>query len=309
MTAGGPGRVVVAGGCGAVGAMLTAALSGDGHRVLAIDPGAPAATTGTAGAAVLPGDIAAPTRDVAAAVRAAPTVILAVPDAVAVAALPALAGLLHPEALLVETLSVKTPFAAALGTGLPDRESLGINPMFAPALGWAGRPVLAVRHRDGPAVGAFVDAVDRWGARVVEVGAAEHDRATATTQALTHAVVLAFGGALDRLGPPTAATAAAPPPHVLLRALLARIASGTPAVYHDIQVANPYAVDARRALRAALDELDAAEDPERFAALTARGYRALGDDREQYRALCGELFGLLPSDLHEPNAVRNEVSP
>ena len=145
--------------------------------------------------------------------------------------------------------------------------------------------------------------------RVVEVDAAEHDRATATSQALTHAVVLAFGGALDRLDPPPATAMAAPPPHVLLRALLARIASGTPAVYHDIQVANPYAADARRALRAALDELDAAEDPARFAALTTRAYHALGEDREHYRALCGDVFTLLPPDLHGTGAVRNEVVP
>ena len=145
--------------------------------------------------------------------------------------------------------------------------------------------------------------------RVVEVGAAEHDRATAVSQALTHAVVLAFGGALDRLAPPPAAAAAAPPPHVLLRALLARIVSGVPAVYHDIQVANPYAADARRALRDALDELDAADEPERFAALTVRGCHALGDEEDRYRALCGDVFALLPSDLSGTGVVRNEVAP
>ncbi len=296
------GPVVVAGGCGAVGTMLAAALRGDGHRVVLVDP---AATR--PGPGMLPGDITDPAPQVAAALGSASTVILAVPDAIAVAAVPALAGLLSPEALLVETLSVKTPVAAALHMYLPDRAALGINPMFAPALGAAGRAVLVVRHRDGAAVEAFVEALRRWELRVAEVDAAEHDRATATTQALTHAVVLAFGGALDRLTPPPAAASAAPPPHVLLRALLARITSGTPAVYHDIQVANPYAADARRALRDALDELDAADDPERFAALTARGYHALGDDRDHYRALCGDLFALLPPDLHAGGGVRNEV--
>ncbi|MBM7460854.1 prephenate dehydrogenase/arogenate dehydrogenase family protein [Rhodococcus coprophilus] len=304
MTIPGSGPVVVAGGCGAVGTMLAAALRGDGHRVVLVDP----AATRT-GPEVLPGDIADPSPPAAAALRSAGTVILAVPDAVAVAALPALAEVVRPGALLVETLSVKTPVAAALHAQLPDREALGINPMFAPALGAAGRPVLAVRHRDGDAVGAFVDALHRWGMRVVEVGAAEHDRATAVSQALTHAVILAFGSALDRLAPPPAAAAAAPPPHVLLRALLARIASGTPAVYHDIQVANPYAAEARRALRDALDELDAADDPERFAELTVRGCHALGDEKDRYRALCGEVFAGLPSDLRGTGAVRNEVAP
>ena len=136
------GPVVVAGGCGAVGTMLAAALRGDGHRVVLVDP---AATR--PGPGMLPGDITDPAPQVAAALGSASTVILAVPDAIAVAAVPALAGLLSPEALLVETLSVKTPVAAALHMYLPDRAALGINPMFAPALGAAGRAVLVVGGR------------------------------------------------------------------------------------------------------------------------------------------------------------------
>lgn len=303
MTAPGPGPVVVVGGCGAVGAMLVTALRGDGRSVLTVDPAAGALPDDSA----VVGDICVPSETVAAAVRTAAIVILAVPDAVAIRALPTLPALMRADALLVETLSVKTPIAVALRTHLPDRQALGINPMFAPALGLPGRPVAAVRHRDGPAVAEFVDAMRRWGAVVVDLGADDHDRATAATQALTHAVVLAFGGALDRLDPPPAAASTAPPPHMLLRALLARVAAGTPEVYHDIQVANPYAADARRALREALDELDAAATLPQFLAVTDRARAPLGDDLEQYRAMCGELLTMLPTALPGPDAVRNGV--
>ncbi|MGN5240306.1 MULTISPECIES: prephenate dehydrogenase/arogenate dehydrogenase family protein [unclassified Rhodococcus (in: high G+C Gram-positive bacteria)] len=300
MTATLTGPIVVAGGCGAVGAMLVAALRRAGHTVHVLDAQAtePAAAHTDSDRQALCADITAPTPAAASALRAAATVVLAVPEPVALAALPALAAVLRPDALLVDTLSVKTVMADAVHNGLPDRAALGINPMFAPSLGMAGRPVAAVVYRPGPPVQAFLAVLRRERVRVVAVDADEHDRITATTQALTHATALAFGLALEALDPPAATESTAPPPHLLLRALLARVASGVPAVYHDIQAANPYAAQARRALRGALDELDAAADPERidtFAAAMTRAGTALGPGLDRYRAICGQLLTTLPS--------------
>ncbi|TCN50451.1 prephenate dehydrogenase [Rhodococcus sp. SMB37] len=300
MTAAPLGPVVVAGGRGDVGTMLAAALRRDGNRVHILDPTCAddaAPQEGSSDMAIR-ADIMAPTPAAESVLRAAATVVLAVPEPVALAALPPLAALLPPDALLVDTLSVKTAMADAVHSGLPDRAALGINPMFAPSLGMAGRPVTAVVYRDGPPVDRFVAALRRWDARVVPVGADEHDRVTATTQALTHATVLAFGLALDTLDPPAAADTTAPPPHMLLRALLARVASGVPEVYHDIQAANPYAAQARRALRSALDELDAAADDNRidaFDTVMTRASTALEPGLDRYRAICGQLLTMLPS--------------
>src|SRR5690242_18993333 len=114
--------------------------------------------------------------------------------------------------------------------------------MFAPALGFPGRPVLAVELAGGPRSRALLALVESWGARVLAVGADEHDALAAALQVLPHAALLALGGALERLGVELEALLpVAPPPFVALVALLARIASGAPETYWDVQDANPRA--------------------------------------------------------------------
>ena len=103
--------------------------------------------------------------------------------------------------------------------------------------------------RDGQRGRALLDLIEQWGARVVTVTADQHDRLAAAAQALTHAAVIAFGAALTELDVDIAdLDRIAPPPHTALLSLLARIASGAPEVYWDVQAANPYAPAARRAL-------------------------------------------------------------
>lgn len=299
------GPVVVAGGAGAVGELLVRALRADGTEVVVLDP-TPPSEDGTA----LASDITAPTARAVMALRAASTVVLAVPEPVALDAIPALGGLLRPHTLLVETLSVKSAVPAALHAHAPDVEALGVNPMFAPSLGLTGRPVVTVAHQRGPAVSAFVADLARWGAQVVELSADEHDRVTAATQALTHAAVLAFGLALDRLRVPDVSAATAPPPHVLMRALLARVGTGAPEVYRDVQSGNPYAGAARRALRDGLDELDAAvaADPAAFADVMERARRPLGGRLERYRETCAQVFADLPQTTDRPPPGETGVS-
>lgn len=286
-----PTPVVVVGGAGAVGAMLTRAWRATGSTVHVLDPnGNPAAGDRTERLDAL-------TAAGRATLATAGTVVLAVPEPVAVAALGPLQSLLAPHALLVETLSVKTPVAAA-AAGLAARGGVvGLNPMFAPSLGMTGRPVAVVVHHQGPAVAGLLARLRDWGTRPVTVTADEHDRITAATQALTHAAILAFGAALDRLDVPAGAAATAPPPHEVLRALLGRVGAGAPEVYHDIQVANPHAAAARAALRAAVDELDAAArtaDPAPFTTVMRRAQASLGDRAGHYTDLCAALFATLP---------------
>jgi prephenate dehydrogenase len=267
--------------------MLAGLLRSSGSAVRVVDP-----AFGT-------GDITALEDGLADEVRAADAVLLAVPEPVALAAVVGVTAAMRPDALLVDTLSAKSRFAAAV-QGL-DIQAVGLNPMFAPSLGMAGRPVAAVTYRDGPAVAHLLELVDIWGGRVVQLTPAEHDRLTAGIQALSHAAVLAFGSALHALGLPIEKlTALATPPHATLLALLARIASGSPEVYWDVQAGNPHASAARAALADAvrrLADLIDSGDPEAFAGQLARVRRLLGDRLESYRDRCEAVFASLTPPL------------
>ncbi len=283
-------RCVVVGGSGAVGAMFVDLLLGAGAGVCVVDATPPSRE----GCTFERGDITAIGPPVDAQLRAADLVLLAVPEAVAIAAAGAVARVLEPGALLADTLSVKTAVVAALQDEAGHLEVLSLNPMFAPSLGIDGRPIAAVIVRDGPRAQELLGLLRSCGARVVEVGAREHDELTAVTQALTHAAVLAFGIALQELEVDVGALAEiAPPPHVTLLAMLARITAGQPATYLDVQAANPYAAHARDALAGGVRRLaDVVErgDGGEFAALVAQLGATLEPDAGAYGELCADLF-------------------
>jgi prephenate dehydrogenase len=136
---------------------------------------------------------------------------------------------------------------------------------------------------------------------VVTVTADQHDRVSAASQALTHAAVIAFGAALaeldvdiadlDRMGPP---------PHTALLSLLARIASGAPEVYWDVQAANPHAPAARRALARGVSQLTGVvEDGDRaaFGDLLDRLCGVLGPLQGAYRERSANGLRAMTTDL------------
>jgi prephenate dehydrogenase len=288
-------RCIVAGGAGAVGRLMVDLLHRAGADVLAVDVAAPPAEVVQV-CAYARGDVCAMDAPLVAELRRADIVVLAVPERVALAAVPALARELRPGALLVDTLSVKTAIVATLATHAAQLEAVSLNPMFAPALGFDDRAVAAVVVHDGPRARALLDAVDRRGGRVAELGADEHDRVVAVTQALTHATVLAFGLALDELGIAVEDLgAAATPPHLTLLALLARVTSGRPETYWEVQAGNPHARRARTALAGGLATVADAADygtGADFAALLERAHQSLGPDSDAYARICEELFAV-----------------
>ncbi|MFD6420493.1 prephenate dehydrogenase/arogenate dehydrogenase family protein [Streptomyces sp. NPDC060198] len=288
------GRALVAGGAGAVGALFAERLLGSGYEVTVADP---AGSAGPPGARRTAGDITAVDDALGAELAAAELVVLAVPETVALAALPGLAPHLRVDAVLVDTLSVKQPVTRAVRTHAPGIQAVGLNPMFAPSLGFEGRPVAAVVVNGGTGAENVLRLVAEWGASVVRVDATEHDRLAGATQALTHAAVLGFGLALSELGPTAGELRPiAPPPANTLLALLARIVSGTPEVYWDVQHANPEAAAARKALADGVRRVaDAVESGEQagFDDLVddLRGY--LGEDLAPLAASCARLFARL----------------
>jgi prephenate dehydrogenase len=286
-------RCVVAGGAGAVGGLVVDLLLGAGADVVVVDVAAPSAEVARV-CAYARGDVCAMDPRLMAEMRRADIVVLAVPERVALAAVPTLAPQLQLGALLVDTLSVKTGIVAALAAHAAHLEAVSLNPMFAPDLGFNGRAVAAVVVRDGPRARALLNAVGRRGGRVAELSADEHDRVAAVTQALTHAAVLAFGLALDELGVAVEDLGAvATPPHLTLLALLARIASGGPETYWHVQAGNPHARRARAALAAGLATVADAADHGTggdFATILERAHQSLGPDCDAYTRLCEELF-------------------
>jgi 4-amino-4-deoxyprephenate dehydrogenase len=286
-------RYVIAGGAGAVGGLFTGLLSAAGAHVVTVDS-APARVPGDATTVdVVAGDITTVDAVLTAELARADVVLLAVPEPVALAALKPVTAALSPGALLVDTLSVKSRYAAAAAAVRSDVELLSLNPMFAPALGFDGRPVAAVELRGGPRGEALLRLLSDAGARVVRVTAARHDRLAAATQALTHAAVLSFGAALAELGVTAGElTALAPPPHAALLALLARIAAGTPEVYWDVQSANPFADTARAALSTGTAAVDAAVGggEAEFGNLLSEMRSVLGDQLLDYSARCARMF-------------------
>lgn len=267
-------RFAIVGGDGAVGRLLAGALTDAGHDVAVVD------RTGDP-----PLDARRPSPALSAALAAADSVVLAVPEAVALDALPHVLDAMRPGALLVDTLSVKTPYASAAAATRAPVELLSINPMFAPDLGFAGQSVLAVELAGGPRCDAFLTLLRERAVVVVLPDAAAHDRATAALQVAAHASLIGFGLALARLDVELdALQAVAPPPFLALLALLARIASGSPATYADIQLANPFAGEARAALADGLAELDSAttagDNQAAVEALLTRLAALLGDARE-----------------------------
>jgi 4-amino-4-deoxyprephenate dehydrogenase len=189
--------------------------------------------------------------------READMVIVALPETAALRHASALLQQMRPDALWVDTLSIKGPIAGILSEASQPAERVSINPMFAPSLGFRGQNIAWVPVSEGPLSEQLYQWLRQAGAELTKLSAAEHDQLTAATQVATHAAVLAYGLALRELNyDPTLGAALATPPHRLLQALLARMANGNPEVYWDIQQHHPHAAATREALRRSLNQLN-----------------------------------------------------
>jgi prephenate dehydrogenase len=241
------------------------------------------------------GDACAPNRPVRTALAGTDLAVLALPERDALRAVDVVAACLRPGAAIVDTLSVKHRIGPKLADAARRHrlEALSLNPMFAPDLGFEGWPVAVVDVVPGPVGARLRHLLAAAGARPVTVSARRHDELTAALQATTHAAIVGFGSALRRLDVPLDALLnLAPPPHRLLLALLARICSSSPEVYHNIQTANPNAARARAALTEALGHLDdlTRADAADFAASIGELANWLRPHREALAALCARVF-------------------
>lgn len=292
-------RSVIVGG-GAVGGALARLLMGSGYHVDLVDTAVDSlARHMPPGEAVgfFIGDITAPEPALTALIDRADMVVLAVPERVALAAMDKVVGAMADGALLVDTLSVKSRFVPAVHAAAPRLEVVSLDPMFTPSLGVAGQSFAAVMVHDGPRAQNLLRMIGEWGARVVRVTAAEHDRATAAVQVLPYAAILAFGLALAGLEVDVAELdALAPLPYRTLLGLLARIVSGAPEVYWEVQSANPEGSRARAELAYALRrlaEMVGSEDQAGFGSAVRHLRDFLKSELEYNREVCARVFATI----------------
>ncbi|MEU5631200.1 prephenate dehydrogenase dimerization domain-containing protein [Streptomyces rishiriensis] len=289
-------RIVLLGAAGTVGRWYRAHLTDAGDAVATADLGA---------GADHPGDVRAPSAALRSAVAAADEVVLALPEDVAAACVPWLAGSARPGTVVVSTCSVQLPlFEASSEHGL--RAPLrGVNPMFSPTLPSAGQSVVVIAPAAAPGQPAGTDPhVRRMTARlqagsmtVSVMDPAGHDAAMSVLQALPHAAVLSFVDALlaAPVDVPTLMRIAPPPARTLV-ALACRILAAPPEIYWDIQRANTLGGDRRKELSSSLARLDALVDADRaddFRAALASAARGLGPYAAEGAEECRELFGLI----------------
>ncbi len=139
--------------------------------------------------------------------------------------------------LLMDLASVKAEVVRTLRRiGGPETASL--HPLFGPGAGTLrGKVVISVPVRVGRRYREFLRFLSSRGARVVEMGAAEHDRLMAVMQALTHFVLLSCAGALE--GERVREELSTPLFSSLLRLVKACLASD-PSLCGEIQVLNPH---------------------------------------------------------------------
>lgn len=308
------GQVAILGVNGAFGARMARVLADAKGGVLGIDLAVQPAAQPGAGLPLrryLSGDVTAPDAAVREAVGEADCVVACLPEPVTEACVADLLAMMQPASMLVAILSVHGPFFDRVHALDAGARVLGLNPLFAPSLDFAGQAVIAMGDSRVPRAPAFLGRLRALGAQVTSMAPEDHDRHMAAVQVATHGAILAFGRSLALLGyDVNQGLRAATPPHRVLLALLGRIAAGSAAVYGEIQCSNPYAGQAREALARSLDELarSASSGDAAFADFFERAVQGIAPRRADLARACADMFAHLPSQ-EPPLAAATDTAP
>lgn len=215
-----PRSVAIIGGRGAMGRCLAELFSDLGNTVMIVD----------LDTRLKPVEAAA----------AADVVVISVPIDVTVDVIRELGPHVREEALLMDVTSVKAAPVEAMLAASP-AEVVGTHPLFGPSVhSLQGQRIVLT-----PARGArWLDWLRRMlharGLSLMETTPAEHDRAMAIVQVLTHFATEVMGQTLTDLGAPLEETLRFTSPIYLMELLLtARHFDQSPELYGSIQMANP----------------------------------------------------------------------
>ena len=264
---------VILGGLGQAGTLISRSLRDSGIGVTLVDARSQI-TNEAHGMAFLQSDVAVFEPELKTAIASSECVCVCLPEKITMRIASRLAAAMPDESLWIDTLSVKSSVVHAIEAQTGRVQVLSINPMFAPAMGWAGGAVAMVEASAGSKSAFFKELLRAWGARLEVVGAEEHDRLTASIQVATHAAVLSFGAALLNLNIDLeSALRLSTPPHRLLLTLLHRMTTQSAEVYWDIQAYHPLAGRVREKLVSALERLEQdveRDDARRFVEMFSR---------------------------------------
>lgn len=261
-------KAVVFGGAGGFGRVFAERLSAAGIQATTVDnrPGAD-----------IEGDISADAARFAELVAEVDLVLLCLPQEAALNVLCALDGMAR-DALLVDICSVKTVVAQTAATVCLNCEYVSFHPMFGPDRVLEGSNGVFMPIRQGRRALEFRTLVSDWGVRLIDADVQTHDRVTSLVQVVTHAVLATFANVREQLRTEgeineALVEAFATPIFAELERVSQGMVHENPALYHNIQTANPWGDDVRKRLSQALTQtLEALsdEDVEATRALFAR---------------------------------------
>ncbi|WP_350305097.1 prephenate dehydrogenase dimerization domain-containing protein [Photorhabdus viridis] len=285
-------KVVILGGQGAIGSLLGRLFTQSGCIVYRVDQRAQGEHS-----LCRQLDILNPAADSEAIFTEAKAVVFALPEAVAIQALPWVLSAVGDDVQIVSTCSVQAPFHSALRAAAPGQPFIGVNPMFSPSLSEQKRPVAVILDNCHVNQHWIELVLTQVGMRINRMTPEEHDRVMAFCQALPHAAILIFGLVLARspLDIGTLATVAPPPMRTML-ALLSRVLLNPMEVYWDVQYENPIAAEPRRELLHAIQQLDSivqAGDQTAFGNNLRHIAQQLGEQLNISAADCQHIFSTL----------------
>ncbi|MGV7960582.1 prephenate dehydrogenase/arogenate dehydrogenase family protein [Photorhabdus tasmaniensis] len=285
-------KIVILGGQGAIGSLLARLFTQSGCTVYRVDQRAQGEHS-----LCCQLDILNPAAGSEAIFTEAKAVVFALPEAVAIQALPWVLSAVGDDVQIVSTCSVQAPFHSALRAAAPRQPFMGVNPMFSPSLSEQKRPVAVILDNCHVNPHWIELVLTQAGMRISRMTPEEHDRMMAFCQALPHAAILIFGLVLAKspLDIHTLATVAPPPMRTML-ALLSRILRNPMEVYWDVQYENPMAAEPRQELLYAIQQLDSivqAGDQTEFGNNLRHIAQQLGEQLNISAADCQHIFSTL----------------
>ena len=237
-------RALVIGGCGGFGRCFTRLLNEADVAVTTVDvvPGAD-----------LQADITEDMAPVRAALSVADVIILCVPEDQTIDLLAALDQDVSSEQLVVDICSVKSRVGKVAEEMCKQAEYLSLHPMFGPdrPLQDSNAVVIPIRRND--VFEKFLPLLAAAGLNIIESTVDEHDRVTSLVQVIPHLLLINFAKVRAEADiPEDLVQAFATPIFKDLEKVSQGLVHENPALYHNIQTANPNGEAARQLVLEAL---------------------------------------------------------
>lgn len=156
---------------------------------------------------------------------------------------------INKNTLLMDIASVKTPTVETMKNLDTEAEVASLHPLFGPgAKNFENQNIATIEVKTGKIYEEFIKFLSNSGANLVKIGAEEHDKATAITQALTHFTLINFLSALQSMENPEVTEELSTPMFEKLTEVSKAFLNVEPKICGDIQTENKFAKNARKAI-------------------------------------------------------------